>query len=239
MVKCKYMHYIKRLTMSEKIYHRKNGKWEARYVKGKFPNGKTRYGSVFADTREDAIKKRELALGHDPYDKYSAARLNIIILGAGSYGREVKEELEKLHIFNEIAFLDDFSEDKDVLGKCSEVAEYRFMYPCAFVAIGDNEIRKKYANLLVDNGFFVPTIISRDAIVSSKAKIGVGSMIFAQANVGAARIGNFCLVEANGLVSAEASLGDFGRIDNGDIVLKGEKTPKGLWLKPGKGYGEV
>ncbi|MBO4461553.1 MAG: hypothetical protein J5749_01580, partial [Lachnospiraceae bacterium] len=82
--------------MSDRVYHRKNGKWEARYIKGKSATGKTMYGSVFADTREDAIAKRDLVLGRDPKDIYTAARLNIVILGAGSYGREVKEELEKL-----------------------------------------------------------------------------------------------------------------------------------------------
>lgn len=64
-------------------------------------------------------------------------------------------------------------------------------------------------------------------------------MIFAQANVGAAEVGNFCMVQANGLVNAEATLGDFGRVDNGAIILKGEHAPGGLWLKPGKIYGEV
>ena len=91
--------------MSERIYHRKNGKWETRYVRGKLPNEKPRYGSVFADTREEAIAKIERVLGHNPEDPYSPATLNILILVAGSYGREVKEELEKLHVFNEIAFL--------------------------------------------------------------------------------------------------------------------------------------
>ena len=226
--------------MSERVYQRKNGKWEARYIKGKSPNGKTRYGTVFADTREEAIIKRELLLGHDPEDPFSGARLNILILGAGSFGHEVKEELEKLHIFNEIVFLDDnITDDDEVKGKCSDVEVFRYRYPCAFVAIGDNEIRKKYAQMLIDCGFYVPTIISKDAIVSSKAKIGVGTMIFAQANVGAAEVGSFCLVQANGLVNAEATLGNFGRIDNGAIVLKGEKAPEGIWLKPGKIYGEI
>ena len=225
--------------MSERVYHRKNGKWEARYVRGKFPDGRTRYGSVFADTKEEAIAKRERVLGHNPEDPFGAAKLNILILGAGSYGREVKEELEKLHVFNEIAFLDDYAEADDIIGRCDEVGEYRFRYPCAFVAIGDNEIRKKYAKMLIDNGFYVPSIISPDAIISSKAKIGVGTMIFAQANVGAAEVGNFCLVQAAGLVNAEAKIGDFGRIDNGAVVLKGEQTPEDMWLKPGKIYGEV
>ncbi len=225
--------------MSDLVYKRKNGKWEARYVRGKFPDGRTRYGAVFADTREEAIARREVVLGHNPGDPYSQARMNIIILGAGSFGREVKETLEQLHLFHEIAFLDDDSTEEDVLGKCTDANLFRMKYPCAFVAIGDNEIRKKYADMLIASGFYIPTIISPDAIVSPKAKIGVGSMIFAQANVGAATVGNFCLVQANGLVNAGATVGNFSRIDNGAIVLKNENAPENTWLKPGKIYGDV
>ena len=226
--------------MSERVYQRKNGKWEARYIKGKSPSGKTRSGTVFADTREEAILKRELLLGHNPDDPFSGARLNILILGAGSFGHEAKEELEKLHFFNEIVFLDDnITQDDEVMGKCTDVEMFRYRYSCAFVAIGDNEIRKKYAKMLIDCGFYVPTIISKNAIVSSKAKIGVGTMIFAKANIGAASVGNFCLVQTNGMVNSDASLGDFGRVDNGAIILKGEHAPAELWLKPGKVYGEV
>ncbi len=225
--------------MSERVYHRKNGKWEARYVKGKSETGRTLYGAVFADTKEEAIAKRELLLGHDPCDEYSAARLNLIILGAGSYGREVKEELERIHLFSEIAFLDDYSTESDVIGKCIDAPKFRFKYSCGFVAIADNDIRRNYAKLLVDAGYFVPTIISPAAIVSPKAKIGVGTMIFAQANVGAAKIGNFCMVETNGLVNAEADVHDFAKIDSGAIVLKGEQVPESTWLKPGTIFGKA
>jgi len=225
--------------MTERVYQRKNGKWEARYVTGKLPSGKTRYGAVFADTKEEAIARRQRILGHDPADPYSAARLNIIILGAGSYGREVKEVLEEIRMFNEIAFLDDYMTGADIRGRCCDAPAFRLRYPCAFVAIGDGEVRRKYAKMLLEAGFYIPTIVSPDAIVSAKAKIGVGTMIFAQANVGAATVGNFCLVQANGLINAEASLGDFGRIDNGAIVLKGEHAPEDTWLKPGKIYGET
>lgn len=225
--------------MADRVYHRKNGKWEARYVRGRFPDGRTRYGTVFADTKEEAIAKRERLLGHDPGDPFSAARMNILILGAGSFGREVKEELIKLHIFTEISFLDDAAEADDIIGKCEDATQLRFKYPCAFVAIGDNEIRKKYAKLLLDNNYYIPTIISPDAIISSKAKIGVGSMIFPQANVAAAEVGNFCLVQATGLVNAAAKVGDFSRIDNGAVVLKGEQMPENTWLKPGKIFGNV
>ena len=151
--------------MSERVYQRKNGKWEARYIKGKSPSGKTRYGTVFADTREEAILKRELLLGHNPDDPFSGARLNILILGAGSFGHEAKEELEKLHFFNEIVFLDDnITQDDEV-----SIAYYKYgssiqkmllqivntftMVLVPRLSLYYKEKRKEEFNYLVSKGF--------------------------------------------------------------------------------------
>ena len=41
------------------VYHRKNGSWEARYVKGYDDNGKKIYGSVYAKSCREAKEKRQ------------------------------------------------------------------------------------------------------------------------------------------------------------------------------------
>lgn len=225
--------------MAKLVYQRKNGKWEARYKKGKKEDGSTRYGCVIGKTREEAIERRRALLGYDPESPISRSEMNILILGAGSYGREVKEVLEQIRIFRKIAFLDDSVTGEGILGKCTDAEAFRQGYPCAFVAIGDNEVRKKYAQMLMDKHFLIPTIISPDAIVSPKAVIGAGTMICAQGNVGAATVEDFCLVQSNGLVNAGAIVSNYSRIDNGAIILKDEKTPESMWLKPGKIYGDV
>ena len=43
----------------EAIYHRKDGLWEARYVKGMDANGKKKYGSVYAHSYREAKEKRQ------------------------------------------------------------------------------------------------------------------------------------------------------------------------------------
>ena len=44
----------------ENIYKRKDGRWEARYVKEILPDGRKKYGSVYADTYKLVKSKREL-----------------------------------------------------------------------------------------------------------------------------------------------------------------------------------
>lgn len=224
--------------MAKLVYQRKNGKWEARYKKGKNADGTTLYGCVIGKTREEAIERRRALLGYDPDSPIATSEMNILILGAGSYGKEVKEVLEQIRIFKRIAFLDDFAEGEGILGKCTDAESFRNGYPCAFVAIGDNEIRRRYAHMLMDKHFLIPTIISPDAIVSPKAVIGTGTMIFAQGNVGASTVGDFCIVEPNGLVNANAYVGSFSHLDSGAIILKDTEVPEETWVRPGKVYGE-
>ena len=44
----------------ENIYHRKDGRWEARYIFMRLPNGKAKYKSVYGKTH-DIAKKKQLA----------------------------------------------------------------------------------------------------------------------------------------------------------------------------------
>ena len=46
----------------ESIYKRKDGRWEARYVKGVDSNGKKVYGSVYARTYRDVKEKQRFFL---------------------------------------------------------------------------------------------------------------------------------------------------------------------------------
>lgn len=48
----------------EAIYHRKDGLWEARYVKAIDPSGKKKYGSVYGHSYREAKEKRQDALDH-------------------------------------------------------------------------------------------------------------------------------------------------------------------------------
>ena len=46
----------------ESIWKRKDGRWEARYIKGRDMNNKAVYGSVYGKTYAEVKSKREKAL---------------------------------------------------------------------------------------------------------------------------------------------------------------------------------
>lgn len=105
------------------------------------------------------------------------------------------------------------------------------------MAIGDNEMRKKYARFLKERKFILPNIISPAATVSPKAKLGEGIAILPQSTVCESEIGDFCILASNSLVNIDARLGDFTHIDCGGIILKAEKVPEGTTVQSGKVYG--
>lgn len=162
--------------------------------------------------------------------------LNLLILGAGSHGHNVKEAAESLGVFKKIKFLDDSAVGKDIIGKCSDLGDLVDEYPCAFVAIGNNEKRKEYAALLKKHGFMLPTIIHPDTTVSKNAVIGEGTVILAQATVNAAVVGDCCIVSSNSLIHFGATVKDYVHVDCGAMVLMNAVVPEVTTVESGNIY---
>lgn len=209
------------------IYERREGRWEARFKTGVNDNGRAIYRSVYAKTKDEVIAKRRAILGEDdPEDIAVNTRLNLLILGAGTHGHDVYEIAKEMHVFHKISFLDDNATGENIIGKCADVLKFKQQYLCAFIAIGDNAKRKKYAEILRDYRFLIPSIVSPAANVSSKAEIGEGVAILPQATVSEAKIGDFCILAQNSLVHGGAEVGQYSHIDSAGIVTKGKKVPE-------------
>ncbi len=227
------------------VYKRNDGRWEARYVKAYSPEGRPLRAAVYGKTQNEVIRKRyELVkkLGvpqKEPLKEppKTTGRLNLLILGAGSHGQNIKEIAESFRIFNKISFLDDEATGDGIIGKCKDASKYRNEYVCAFVAIGDNRKRKKWAKFLKAREFLIPNIIAPSATVSPKAKIGEGVAILPQSTVNESVIGDFCILASNSLVNNEANIGSFSHLDCGGIVLKGKSVPEFTWVKSGEIFG--
>lgn len=216
------------------VYKRNDGRWEARYVKGYSEYGRAMYGAVYGQTEDEVIEKRNAIYSATEEEKPQPVKMNLLILGAGSHGHSVKEIAESLRVFHKIAFLDDKETGEDIIGKCSDALKFKDEYPCAFVAIGNNEVRRKYAIFLKECNFLIPNIISPAAIISKDAKIGEGVAIMPQSTISNAEIGDFCILSSNSLVNYGCIIGGYSHIGCGGIITKGKKTPAGLRVKDGE-----
>ena len=202
------------------VYKRSDGRWEARYKKGIGADGRAKYGAVYGSSKSEVIRKRE-EIAPSPQTIVYPEELNLLILGAGSHGRDIMEIAESLHVFKKISFLDDNAEGDDIIGKCADAASLRSTYPCAFVAIGDNKRRKKLATYLKSHHFLIPKIISPTATISSNAIIGEGTVVMSQANVGACNVGDFCIIAQSSNINTDSVISDYSMVDCGAIVTRG------------------
>lgn len=200
------------------VYKRTDGRWEARYKKGVGPDGRAKYGAVYGSSKEEVIKRRDDII---PDTTVYPTELNLLILGAGSHGRDVMEIAESLHLFNKISFLDDNIEGENIIGKCTEAVDFRTEYPCAFVAIGDNKKRKKLATYLKTHHFLIPKLVAPSATISSNAVIGEGTVVMSQTNVGACNVGAFCIIAQSSNVNTDSVISDYSMVDCGAIVSRG------------------
>jgi len=164
-------------------------------------------------------------------------RMNLLILGAGSQGHVVRETAEAIGIFEKIAFLDDNLELPGVLDSLENFQKYRESFPVAFVAIGDNGLRRTLIEQLEQTGFIVPVLRHPTATISPTAKAGAGTIFEAKSIVNASvNIGKGVILASASIVDHGAAVGDYVHLAAGAMVQKGAKVPDGTKISSGTIY---
>lgn len=173
-------------------------------------------GYIKADIK--AINRLE---SFEKHREIEHAQLNLLILGAGSHGHGVKETAERIGVFQNIKFLDDNIIGANIIGKCSDYIKLRYEFPVAFVAFGDNELRRTWTRKLREAMFILPHLIHPGTMVSNNVEIGEGSIIMAQATINSgAVIGESCIIAPNSMIGFDCKIGSFSHVDCGGIVMK-------------------
>src|SRR2546421_813847 len=135
--------------------------------------------------------------------------MNVVIIGAGGHGRVVLDALRAIGKFHILGFI-----DADTGKSGGEVMGLPILGPIhllqklrkqdvrgAIVAIGDNRIRRTYADQVIESGLELISAIHPSAVISPSA-----------------RIGRDVLVAAGGIVGSEARIGDDVIINTGAVV---------------------
>lgn len=159
----------------------------------------------------------------------------LLILGAGQYGRVVRETAEAMGCFDNIGFLDDSS--PLALGKLADYGLLRREYNCAFVAMGNPELRMLWLNKLEAAGYELPMLIHPRAYISPSAVLGKGTIAEPMAVVNAEAV-----VEVGGLLCAgcvvnhNAHVMPFCQIDCNAVVASNAIVPRGTKVPAGTVY---
>ena len=143
----------------------------------------------------------------------------IMIVGAGGHGKVVAEIAQDCG-YGQIAFLDDNS--TEAIGKVNELERFVQLYPEAFVAIGNNEVRGNILTLLKNAGYEIPTLIHPTAYISKTAKIGSGTVVEPKAIVNTnAKIEEGCIISVGAIVDHDTQVGCCVHVNAGAVVKAG------------------
>lgn len=143
----------------------------------------------------------------------------LIIIGAGCHGRMVADIARILGEYDSISFLDDgVSGECDgfkIIGKTSEFEKYINEYDF-FVGFGDNRLRCKFCEAILEKGGILKSFIHPNATVADSAEIGKGVVIIAGAIVNiSAKIGDGVILNTASSVDHDCTVGAYSHISVG------------------------
>ena len=146
----------------------------------------------------------------------------LLIIGAGGHGKVVADAAQAMKNWEHIAFIDrryaagerqclgfPIIGDDSILKQC--LADFSHL----IVAIGDNSLRYQLQQRGQSLGFTIATIIHPTSTVSSRAKIGCGTVIL-----------------ANAVINADAQIGAAGIINTAAVIEHDCKLEQGVHISP-------
>ncbi len=161
----------------------------------------------------------------------------LLIIGAGGHGKVVADAALEAGLWDEIVFLDDAWPEKkhnghwDVHGRVNQFSEWRRRCTHAVVAIGNNQLRMELQAKLDAAGFALATIVHPSAQVSRFAKLGSGSVVFANAvvNVGA-EVGDAAIINTAATIDHDCRLGHGVHVSPGGHLGGGVTVGEFSWV---------
>ena len=159
----------------------------------------------------------------------------LLILGAGQYGRVVRETAKATEWFEKIDFLDDNS--PVAIGRLADYKDFFRSYDSAFVAIGNPSLRVQWLDKLKQAGFELPVLVHPKAYVSPSAKLEEGVIVEPMAVVNTEAV-----VETGGLLCAgcvvnhNAHVMSVCQIDCNAVVASNATVPEGTKVCSGVVY---
>lgn len=150
--------------------------------------------------------------------------MDVVIVGAGGHGKVVLDILSAAGGHRVVGFLDADPALRGtavgglpVLGPVNLLAKlWQQKVRHGVVAIGDNRTRRRYGDLLREQGFTLANAVHPSAVVSAAATLGANVVVAAQAVVGVdARVDDFAIVNTGATVDHECHVGAAAHVTPG------------------------
>ncbi len=165
--------------------------------------------------------------------------MKIVIFGAGGHGRVVLDIVKQSQQYEIAGFLDSnktlhgkIIDGLPVLGDISILSSlYKESIKGAIIAIGDNRVRKEFANMVKENAFCLINAIHPNSSIAQNARIGEGVVIAAGSIICThAQIGNNVIINTGAIIEHECAIGDNVHIAPGVRIAGGTLVGDGTYI---------
>lgn len=158
----------------------------------------------------------------------------LIIIGAGGHGKVVSSIAMQTKRFDEIYFVDDHFtgsvNDIDIIGKIDCIRNFKGSHEF-FVAIGNNKIRKKITDELLESNYLLATLSHQNTVISDSVEIGKGTVIMPGVIINNdAQIGSGCIINTNTVVEHDCIIGDFVHLSPSVTIAGTTKIGNSSWI---------
>lgn len=168
----------------------------------------------------------------------------LLILGAGGFGQSIAELAELLGKWKSISFVDDRWPEQQQAGRYTIIANIQSLETInvgdfeAIIAVGNNQIRQKWQQLLLDLFIPIATIIHPQTVISPSVKIGQGVTIMAGCVIGTNTIiQDGVILNIGTLLDHDVMIQHFSHLSVGVKVAGGQIIPPRSFLKVGTSVG--
>lgn len=154
----------------------------------------------------------------------------LAIFGFGGHSKVIKD-IAYLNGYNSYVYYDDYQTNEKIVGKSNDLIKHKNEISDLFIAIGDNNLRKK--KFLEFNKYFnmISLIHPRSIISANSKEIGSGSVVMAGVIINSSvKIGNCTIVNTGSIVDHETIIDDYVHISPGVTIGGQVKIGANSWL---------
>jgi sugar O-acyltransferase (sialic acid O-acetyltransferase NeuD family) len=162
--------------------------------------------------------------------------MRLAILGAGGHGRVVADTALSAG-WEKIIFYDDawpdikLNGEWEVTGDTSTLIDDIDKYDGVIIAIGNNVTRFKKTEYLIEHSIPLVTIIHPSATLSSRSKLGIGTVVFAGAVINyGVELGFSSIINTHASVDHDCKLGNAIHVSPGVSISGGVSIGDSSWI---------
>jgi UDP-perosamine 4-acetyltransferase len=165
--------------------------------------------------------------------------MNIVIVGAGGHGKVVLDTLELAGKYKIVGFIDADSDRVGtevngipILGPINMLDKLRRQNVAgAIVAIGDNRVRRSYAEAVLQSKLELVTAIHPTAVISRSATIGRNILIAAGAILNAeTQVADSAIINTGAIIEHECRIGQAAHICPGAVLAGRVQIGEGAFV---------